>query len=76
MAEKQKRMPHGKPCNILIYLLARPAGIEPLTKNLEGPSNARPTQLYKIYLFLSKLHADNKINFTLISWSKIGAIHY
>lgn len=25
-----------KACNILIYLLARPRGIEPLTKNLEG----------------------------------------
>ena len=25
-----------EPCNILIYLLARPRGIEPLTKNLEG----------------------------------------
>ena len=25
-----------KACNILIYLLALPRGIEPLTKNLEG----------------------------------------
>lgn len=36
MAKKQKRMPHENTCSILIFLLARPRGIEPLTKNLEG----------------------------------------
>ena len=29
-------MPHENTCSILIFLLARPRGIEPLTKNLEG----------------------------------------
>ena len=43
-----------KACNILIYLLALPRGIEPLTKNLEGScSIILPfTANYHILLFL------------------------
>ena len=64
-------MPHENTCSILIFLLARPRGIEPLTKNLEGTFNALPTQLYKIYIFLRQLHTGNKIYYALIRGAEL-----
>jgi len=50
----KKRMPHGTPCNILIYLLARPRGIEPLTKNL---GDSRQNKIFICRAFFKIAHA-------------------
>lgn len=47
-------MSHEKACNILIYLLARPRGIEPLTKNLEVSLNILLSQ-YNFIKFINFL---------------------
>ena len=47
-------MPHENTCSILIFLLARPRGIEPLTKNLEVSLNILLTQ-YNFIKFINFL---------------------